>query len=805
PPPPPPKLQGPHPLSKWTIQALDEMLQALVMDDMNPDMLMLQNFLEIILPWLTLSEKGYEQARTLGTISRLLRFICNFPELSNMMEFSVSGQLMGTFGLFCMDPVQEISTRASEALHYLFKILVLQRNPRDCPHENPEAVGHSRSQRGIPALCGRLLFFLQFFKKYLTPGERADMIMTSMEAMTTASRHDSCAASKMLKCILKDSIPEVGKVPEIIQYICDNMNNITEITAQTIVQKILYLLAQTYTDEVILTLTKMEDQSHKGFRRPWEILASFPQSYKVIMEHLLQRLTSNQRANDQEPSQRTQLSPLIATRAIYELLLEPSRRIEVQAFFPSLFMALLFQISFLVVERSLDITQDQQHIAEWLDPVSCTVEALKTLMRSSGYGCYVSDIQALGGWALLTNPEGHYDGVTLLARTMVAKNCWHNCPIFSLILRILQELRYTNHLTALVFMTELLRSRDVAAIVDDVTVHVLAGCFQYEEPATVKLLLQMAEIFAKHGNMVKWGKGQGHALWRYCHLGKGRLVRQLCILQPYVLNCCYSLDNDIVVETFLVLKCLVEHLTWRHSASFIIQLTFTLGPFFEEESEYLRFIAFEIYGALLAKVKRRVLVFPLKYQILNLVVLLVLHLKDVNASVAQVRGKALESGLQAPVLMHGDHQSWVVKTLAFLSLQVCRSALCHTATTLGWYKLREVFAEKDVWTILKTLLEQETNKALWFLNQCISLFKSPQAPIRQVAVWFAGQIIPILRVEETKELEEAHTALKYMQKDPDSMVSCLATQTCYILEVRERMRQDSTLTSCFCWRRPWRH
>ncbi|TKC35368.1 hypothetical protein EI555_003824, partial [Monodon monoceros] len=72
----------------------------------------------IILPCLVRSEKVHEQSRALGAISRLLRLTCNFPELS----FSMSGQLMGTLGLFCMNPNQEISMGALEALHYLFKI-----------------------------------------------------------------------------------------------------------------------------------------------------------------------------------------------------------------------------------------------------------------------------------------------------------------------------------------------------------------------------------------------------------------------------------------------------------------------------------------------------------------------------------------------------------------------------------------------------------------------------------------------------------------------------------------------------------
>ena len=52
-------------------------------------------------------------------------------------------------------------------------------------------------------------------------------------------------------------------------------------------------------------------------------------------------------------------------------------------------------------------------------------------------------------------------------------------------------------------LLQLLRCPDVAATVDEVTVHILANWFQCEEPAIVKLLLRVVETFAKHGNMVR--------------------------------------------------------------------------------------------------------------------------------------------------------------------------------------------------------------------------------------------------------------------------------------------------------------
>lgn len=46
----------------------------------------------------------------------------------HMMEFSISGKMIGILGLSCMNANHEISIEASEALHYFFKILVLHRS-----------------------------------------------------------------------------------------------------------------------------------------------------------------------------------------------------------------------------------------------------------------------------------------------------------------------------------------------------------------------------------------------------------------------------------------------------------------------------------------------------------------------------------------------------------------------------------------------------------------------------------------------------------------------------------------------------
>lgn len=76
-----------------------------------------------------------------------------------------------------------------------------------------------------------------------------------------------------------------------------------------------------------------------------------------------------------------------------------------------------------------------------------------------------------------------------------------------------------------------------------------------------------------------------------------------------------------------------------------------------QESEHLRLLAFQIYSHLLVKVKRSVLVFPLKHQIFNMIVCLVLHLQDVNSDVAQVRGPAWGLAL-SPIPMLSMVSMW---------------------------------------------------------------------------------------------------------------------------------------------------
>lgn len=91
-----------------------------------------------------------------------------------------------------------------------------------------------------------------------------------------------------------------------------------------------------------------------------------------------------------------------------------------------------------------------------------------------------------------------------------------------------------------------------------------------------------------------------------------------------------------------------------------------------QESEELRLITFQIYRSILTKVSKKTLVFPLRHQILNLLVLLVLHLQDVNTHVVEVRSWTMEPGIRFPLEVNTEHGEPLARAV---------TGLCNTEGT----------------------------------------------------------------------------------------------------------------------------
>ncbi|XP_072504351.1 maestro heat-like repeat-containing protein family member 7 isoform X2 [Notamacropus eugenii] len=686
-------------LYSQTVRALDEMLQGLMTETENPSMLVLIEIVEIIMPWI-LSDKIFEKIRALSTLSRQLRFISRFPVLRHLEKFNIGGNLMGVLGLFCMSSHYEVSTRASEALHYCFKFFVNQRQSVLKSEEERRRLLKNLQKVFQADWTTSLHYMVLFFKTFLNPDERTAIFTLCVKAMTTGSKYSTWAPVEMLEMIINEPLPELSKVPELVETIHSNLNHIKDSSAIQAIEKMLQELVQKYPDEVILMLFTIQDNLQD--RELWKILAASSRSYAMILSHLLKRLKSLSFQDPKESMQSVEINSVLASRALNELLLQSSSKLEVETLYPWLYMALLSLISFLVFEGGSRILDKQLGVPQWMNPVSCTIESLKTLVCSAGYEYQVSFMQKHRTWELLVEPEGYLEGISRIARSLTIRSCWHIRPIVSLILNILRGNEVGSFVTALAVFVELLRNTEVAIMADEGIIELLINRIQKDEPVTQQLVLKAVGNFGIHKETTKF----------------------LRMLHPYVLNCCYSMNSSVVTEAFLALRCIIYSLSWTDSVILLIEISCTLRPFFDDESEELRYNSIDMFGALLAKVKQRFLMVHFRHQVHCSLVPLMFHLQDESAGVA--------------------HAS--------------RDGLCHSAKILVIPRFKSVCTNKDMFSIGRVLLEEQKDKIPWFLIQSLSYFRSHQARIRQAAVWLTSQIIQLKTLENEEELQDISSA-----------------------------------------------
>ncbi|XP_043390804.1 maestro heat-like repeat-containing protein family member 7 [Chelonia mydas] len=109
-----------------TLNTMDELLKALVCEDEKPNLVVLQNIVEVLLPW-TASKEVHVRLRAVGRITWLTKFISGQHQFKGLEEFRVLGQLVGCLTLLCAEQEQEICRSAMEGLHHLYAFLLWQK------------------------------------------------------------------------------------------------------------------------------------------------------------------------------------------------------------------------------------------------------------------------------------------------------------------------------------------------------------------------------------------------------------------------------------------------------------------------------------------------------------------------------------------------------------------------------------------------------------------------------------------------------------------------------------------------------
>ncbi|CAM5134108.1 unnamed protein product [Natator depressus] len=272
-----------------TLNTMDELLKALVCEEEKPNLVVLQNILEVLLLWTT-SREVHVRLRAVGRITWLTKFISGQHKFKGVEEFRVLGQLVGCLTLRCAEQEQEICRSAMEGLHHLYTFLLLQKCTtlakqsaeylqvfREWRAENTFWVTWFTNTSNIAMMFG----------KYFNPSERMDFLLTAIEGMRDTSVHDSVAARHMLHVILWVPSPSLERVSEAVMSIYHNLDSISEPLAQQQLLKALVVLGNQYSEEVVTTLLGCSLSCDSVAVEMWRVLISHPKTAGKVLRELL--------------------------------------------------------------------------------------------------------------------------------------------------------------------------------------------------------------------------------------------------------------------------------------------------------------------------------------------------------------------------------------------------------------------------------------------------------------------------------------------------------------------------------------
>ncbi|NXJ64714.1 MROH5 protein, partial [Rostratula benghalensis] len=692
---PPQDTQGPNAsLYSLTLAAMDSMLQSLIRSAGTLGILELQNILQLLLSFAN-SQLAVVQERAIAQIARLVEFITTTYSLQQICpcfaqaivpehecfkthQFVMLGKLVGHLTLYCTCKDKRTRHNAAEALHHLHTFtvqlltwlcilrLLLSRD---------DALGDALGDKS-PLLS----FILQMFIKYLQPSDWADIILIAIKSLRAPSAYSIKVAALMVDILIANFAFQMGKVLNIVWTIYGNLPSITAVVAQKSLGRALRVLTNTHPTEVVSSLLHCSPTCNEVARTMWKMMFSEPQVARKVLRELLSMLMNQSlRKTSISIKDNPRILSLAATRTINEILLHPTCLQEVDAIFPQLFLALLFQISF-TTELTLQEVQIfwKEHQEDSLTPIRAAVNAMKVLLRVMGFERHVLDIEAQGGWDALLSTQTHLMGVRIVGREMMKTQRPLRYTLFCLLVELLRVEDPTWEMVAMVFFMEVLGSidfsEDLAHALELFPMYLQSQCVGM--PVLVlRGILQLTE--------------------------RPTIARETLVLLPHVMEQLQGGDSDASAVALSVLSNMLQLMEVKASSSIALALADKLRPLFGDELNTVRQLSIRLFqdtmGLVVGAEKKK-----MKKEVWDSVLPLLLHLHDEDESVAKAS----------------------------------QEALCSAGRFLKWRQLAELTEIAQAWSMCERLLARKKSKANDYLQQSQPYLQNPQESLRREAVRF---------------------------------------------------------------------
>uniref|UniRef100_A0A671F4E5 Maestro heat like repeat family member 5/pseudo n=1 Tax=Rhinolophus ferrumequinum TaxID=59479 RepID=A0A671F4E5_RHIFE len=765
----PPNVQT---LYSKTSKALDEMLQTFITQ--NPTADELHFLLSHLYIWLV-SEKAHERQRAVHTCTALLKFLSHNHYLDPKEDFKQMGQLMGMLGILCQDPDRATQLCSLQGLGHLYQLLLRHRaeaskvealSPEQLSQASKDEAplwssGDQKATLPSPqkvALSKDSIFqrgssqVIKEAMKRLTLAELSHLIWTTIEGLGSTSTFRAQAAANMLLTVIREHGAKLETVAKLGQAIHLQLCSIRLPQAKKIALHAITLLARNHTPELVATFLDFSIPLDSHAFQLWKALGAEQPVSRWVLAVLLALLRERPlpiEASDSspQPKEKTYLRSLAAMNTLHELQITREFKKAVQEAYPQLLLALLTQIHY-VLELSLPTgPQPGQQAPEAAVPSPqsrrTSLEALKSLLSSTGHWQDFAHLELQGTWELFSTIPTYPKGVSLLARAMVLNRCRQIKVVLSQLLPTLQSQEERERKVAILILTEFLYSPALLEVLSKQDVlNVLAQSLRDPNPEVRVLSLQ----------------GLGNVLF---HPEKGSLLHGQ--LPPFLHG--FFQNSEPVVERVMGTVSDVLH---RLGACGVgvqgLSIAINARSFFDDERDRIRAAAMALFGDLLAAMAGRE-PSSLRTQVYQSMVPLLLHLKDHCPAVVT---QAKFTFYRCAVLLH-----WPLRHTIFCSL--------------AWE--RGLSARHFLWTCL---MAHSQEKFSIHLAQALSYLQSPHRHIKTWAALFIGYTICYHPQAVSQTVNDADTKLllctfEDLKKDQEAGIREFATkQFSFLQEVAAR-------------------
>ncbi|XP_038936158.1 maestro heat-like repeat family member 5 isoform X2 [Rattus norvegicus] len=752
-----PNIQG---LYSQTMEALDHMLQCFMVQ--NPTVNELHFLLSHLYIWLT-SEKTHERQRAVHRCTALFKFLNHKQCLSTKENFIRVGQLVAMLGILCQDSDSTIQCVSLEALGHLYQLLMHQKAQetpeveRESPRElfGPDADGAVRwssgDQKGCPPIPQGMaskddsIFYmssdqaLQAITNHLEMAELTDLIWTTIDGLGSTSSSWVQAAADLLLLVIQehgDSLATVGKMGQAIhQHLCA----IQMPQAKDSALRVITLLARNHIPELVAAFLDFSTPLDSQAFRLWRALgAEQPASYLILTVLLawLQKRPLPPSVGDGSsyPKEKSYLRSLAAMNTIHELQFAREFKKAVRDVFPQLFLAHLAQMHYILELSQPTEPEQEQEVQEVavLNPQSTSLEALKSLLSTTGHWHDFAHLELQSAWEYFTSIHTYPQAVGLLARAMVQNHCTQIKAVLGYLLPNLQSQQERERKTAILLLVE-------AALT------VLAQSLQ--DPSSE---IRVASL-----------QGLGNILF---HPEKESLLQSQL---PAFLNGFFQKSEAVVVGIMGMVSDVLHRLGMQGAGAQTLSIAINTRYFFDDEQDKVRAAAMALFGDLVATVADRNLR-GLRTQVCQSMVPLLLHLKD-----------------QCPAVVTQAKFTFY-RCAVLLRWQPRHTLFC----TLAWEN--GLSARHFLWTCLMTHSQEEFSI---HLSQAINYLHSHHRHIKTWAALFIGyttcyQPQAVSQMLSDKDIKLLSSTFKDLKKDPEPGIREFATrQLLFFWKVSARPNQ----------------